>query len=96
MAYTLVLDGRENINVDSSPMVTEEKICTINITLKPGDKLIIDSELYNVFQNGTSIIESQSGSWFDELDRNTVSLILQASSNVSDLSGRVVYTERFL
>lgn len=96
MAYSLILEGQENITINSSPININEKKCSINVTLKPNEKLIIDSELYDIFLNGTSKIETHSGDWFDEFDRDTVSMKIQATQNASNLSSRIVYMERYL
>ena len=92
--YELV---RENANLDA----IHEYVCHIGtaenpFTLKPGDRLVIDANNYNVLLNGQNAIWYQADDWLDELNRNTISIDITASAGVSNLSATILYTELFL
>lgn len=71
-------------------------ICNIDVTLEPGDVLIIDADTYNVWINQENAIYTHSGDWIDELVRNTRNLSIRADSGESNIEATVLYTERFL
>ena len=71
-------------------------VCELNITLKPGQKLIVDATNYNVLLDNENAIWAQSGAWIDELTRETSSISINASSGVANLSANILYTERYL
>lgn len=77
------------------------KICNIGttanrLTLKPGQRLIINAIDYNVLLDGENAIWYQSGEWIDELTRETVSIAITAASGARYLSATILYTERYL
>lgn len=90
------VSGYELVDTAASAEAVEESACIIEVTLHPGDRLIIDSDSYLVLLNGENIIETHHGSWFDELDRNTTAFSIRASEGTENLTGRVLFTERFL
>ena len=95
------LELYELINKSISIEAVDIKTCYIGDTtnqfiLKPGDKLIIDANNYNVLLNSENAIWYQSGDWIDELDRETVGIEISAASGVSNLSATILYTERYL
>lgn len=71
-------------------------IYTINIdvTLQPGDTLVIDSDHYVVLHNGENILDKHSGDWL-ELSRNTRSVQI-GSGTPASLKTSILYTERYL
>lgn len=90
------ISGYELVDTTASAESVEESSCIIEVTLHPGDRLIVDSDSYTVLLNGMNVIDTHHGNWFDELDRNTVSFTIRASEGTENLIGRLLYTERFL
>lgn len=88
--------GYELADAVASAVAVEESACIIEVTLHPGDRLVVDSDSYLVLLNGENVIETHHGSWFDELDRNTTAFSIRASEGTENLTGRVLFTERFL
>lgn len=86
----------ELVSASADVVVFDEKVCQINVTLKPNDVLIIDASDYTIRLNNKNAIQLHSGDWIDELNRDTVSIDVTASSGLANLSTRVIYTERFL
>ena len=77
------------------------KICNIGttanrLTLKPGQRLIINATDYSVLLDGENAIWYQSGEWIDELNRETVSIAITAASGARYLSATILYTEKYL
>ena len=66
----------------------------IDITLKPGQSLIIDSENYVVMLDGENIISKHSGGWC-WLDRLVRSVHIDTGTTAS-LQSSMLYTERWL
>ena len=74
---------------------TEEMICYLNVTLKPGQELIIDAGTYNMSIDGENFIHAQSGVWLDDLNRNTQRIQIEGVG-AGNLTASVLYTERYL
>lgn len=74
----------------------EESICYLDITLAPGQRLIIDSDQYNVYLDNENAVWIQRGDWIDELSRNTVNMEIIAASGTQNIQASILYTERFL
>lgn len=92
--YELV---NRSINVEAMDF----RICHIGnntdqFVLKPGERVIIDANNYNVLLNGENAIWYQTGEWLDELNRETVSISISAASGVDNLTASILYTERYL
>lgn len=66
----------------------------IDVTLKPGDVLVLDSDNYTVLHNGENIIHKHSGDWV-HLSRNTRHIQVDAG-NAGSLASSILYTERYL
>ncbi len=66
----------------------------VEITLPPGAELRIDSETYRVLLDGENILYTQSGDWI-MLARELLYLDIESASG-GDLSGTLIYTERYL
>lgn len=66
----------------------------IDVTLAPGDTLVIDSDHYTVLHNGENILDKHSGDWV-ELSRNTRTLLVE-SGTPATLETSILYTERYL
>ena len=93
--------GYELVSESASLDAIHEKVCYIGtsanrLTLRPGQKLIIDASNYNVLLDGQNAIWYQSGDWLDELNRNTINIEVSASSGVSNLTATILYTELYL
>lgn len=73
-----------------------QDICILDVTLAPGQVLVIDSANYTVTIDGENRMDIHSGAWFDELNRDTVSISIQTAAGVSHLSAALDYTERYL
>lgn len=89
-------EGFELISESASLEVIDEKVCVLTTTLKPGQRIIVDAETYTVLLDGENAIEIQSGDWIDELNRETVDIVIGAASGVANLTARLIYTERYL
>ena len=89
-------EGFELVSASATADAIETKVCLLNITLKPGQRLIIDANNYNVLLNGENAIHVQSGDWIDELIRNTTAIDITAASGSRNLQTSILYTERFL
>lgn len=97
----LETEGFELITEFTSVLAVEETICYIGtpdnpFTLKPGERLIIDAGTYNLLVNGENAIHYQSGEWLDSMNRNTLSIDIQAASGLANLQASILYTELFL
>lgn len=86
----------ELVSAIANAISVEEKVCLLNVTLVPGDQLVVDAENYNIWNNGENAIKIHSGDWIDELDRETIDIDISASSGSANLSATILYTERYL
>lgn len=89
-------EGIEIIDGNLSVEAYDEYICNLSdITLRPGDVLVIDSGNYDIWLNKENAIYYQSGDWIDEVSRltRTIKIIADYPGN---LSATVLYTERYL
>lgn len=89
-------DGYELVSASANLEAVDMKTAVLTVTLKPGERLIIDASTYNVLLNGKNAIEIHSGDWIDELNRETQSIVITAASGVGNLSASILYTERYL
>lgn len=64
----------------------EEIILNLDITLKPGDILVIDSDNFRVLRNGKNAIKYHSGDWIDELNRNSKSITIDGGGTALESS----------
>lgn len=87
--YELVDGAASLISLDT-------RVCVINTTLKPGQRLIIDANTYNVLLDSENAIHLHSGEWIDELSRETTEISITARSGATNLSASILYTERYL
>lgn len=88
--------GNELVSQVTSSDNVEEIACMLDLTLQPGERLIVDAENYNVFVNGVNMIHTQKGRWIDELSRDTVSIVITAAEGGAGLTADILYTERWL
>ena len=73
-----------------------ETVCDLTVTLNPGSTIVIDATNYNVLIDGENAIWVQSGEWLDNLNRETMSINIQAASGNDGLAATILYTERYL
>ena len=66
----------------------------LSLELLPGESVIIDSETYNVWKDGISIIGSHSGAWFDDLTAETPNI--DVNVNTSTIQCEIEFTPRYL
>lgn len=66
----------------------------IDVTLEPGQTLVIDSNDYVVLLNGENIVARHAGGW-PFFDRRTRSMQIETGNPVS-LEASILYTERWL
>lgn len=67
---------------------------TITIALPPGAELRIDSGTFRVLLDGENILYAQSGDWL-MLSRELLYLDIESATG-GELSGNMIYTERYL
>ena len=92
----LIASGYELISESASVVVLDQKVCNLTVTLKPGQKLIIDAGNYTVLLDGENAIELQNGEWIDELDRETTDISILAATGTDYLTASITYQERYL
>lgn len=73
-----------------------QDICILDVTLAPGQVLVIDSANYTVTIDGENAMDIHSGAWFNELNRDTASISIHAAAGIANLSATLEYTERYL
>ena len=88
--------GNELVSQTVDVMAIDEIICELNLTLMPGQRLIVDASNYNVLVDGENMIYTQVGEWLDELTRETNSITITAAEGGGGISANILYTERFL
>ena len=88
--------GMELITAAASVISIEEKVCTIEITLQPGQVLVIDAGAYTVYLDDEPVVWTHSGDWIDKLNRDTLSIDVVAAKGSSTLETSIIYTERYL
>lgn len=86
----------ELISETASIEATETKVCVLNVTLQPGQRLIIDASNYNIMLDDQNMMKIHSGDWIDELSRETIAIDIVAASGANNLEASILYTERFL
>ena len=74
----------------------EIHVCEINLTLQPGQRLVVDSGDYYVWLDNEIALDAQRGVWIDDLDRSTTSISVTAASGVSNLTASILYREQYL
>lgn len=94
--YRTVADGNELVSQVADLAIVEEIACVLNLTLQPGERLIVDANNYNVLVDNENMIYTQEGEWLDELTRDTYSITVTAASGGAGLQSKILYTERFL
>lgn len=89
-------EGFELVSAVSGVEALSEYTGELAITLQPGQRLIIDAGNYNVLLDGVNMIHTYTGDWLDNLNRDTISIQIQAASGGAGLDASILYTERYL
>lgn len=94
--YFTAAAGNELVSQTADMITIDEIVCELNLTLMPGQRLIVDASNYNVLLDGENMIYTQVGEWLDELTRETNSITITAAEGGGGISANILYTERFL
>lgn len=89
-------DMYELVSGIASLVAIDTRVCVINTTLKPGQRLVIDAASYNVLLDSQNAIHLHSGDWIDELNRETTEINVSAQAGAANLTASILYTERYL
>ena len=73
----------------------DEFVTVLNVTLLPGQKIIVDADNFDVLVNNQNAIWVMDGDWLNRLNRNTQNIRIQCGTT-NALSARILYTERYL
>lgn len=73
----------------------EEKILTINVTIPPGKKLIIDARNYTAYLDGVNVLDKVTGDWPDEISRDTNAIMITCPTS-KNLKTVMLYDELYL
>ena len=84
----------ETLNCDFAVVNLTREVVQLNVTIPPGGRLIIDTDLYTVTLNDENVIDLHSGDW-PWLSRNIVELDVDSGTGGA-LTGKVIYKERYL
>lgn len=68
----------------------------LEVSLAPGETIVIDSENFTVTKEGEDITYTHSGDWIDAIDRDTDAVALRIESGTSTLTTSIDYAERYL
>lgn len=94
--YMYPEESRELVSAVTAVEAVDELSCTLNVTIAPGERLIMNSDTYLVLLNGENVIEVHEGDWFDSLTRQTIGFSIKTNTGQENLSARIMYTERYL
>lgn len=78
--------------MEATSQTTER--ATFQLTIPPGGELRIDSGLYTVLLDGKNALHTQSGDWIN-ISRDLLRIAIESASG-GQLSGQLIYTERYL
>lgn len=92
----LIASAYELMYSSASLEAVDILVCKLNLTLQPGQRLIVDADNYNVLLDGENAIEALTGDWIDELTRSTTSISINAASGSENLIASMLFTERYL
>ncbi len=84
----------EQLNTEICVNVLEKQIARVDVVLRPGEELRIDSSLFNATLNGDNILHLYDGDWI-QISRDTVKLTIQTATG-GNVTGKLLYTERYL
>lgn len=89
---SLFLDERLIVNTGST--FIRDDITKINVSLKNGETLEIDSDKFTAFKGENNVLDMYSGEWIN-ISRELESITINSGSG-GKLVGRVIVRERFL
>ena len=92
----LMAEMYELVSASATLESVDLHVCELNVTLQPGQRMIVDAINYNVWIDGQNANWVQAGEWIDELTRETSSISITASAGVANLSASILTTERYL
>lgn len=75
-------------------MAVTQTMTIQQISLPPGDSIIVDAEQNYIFYRGQNITDAATGGWIDDLSRNCGRITVSADR--SSISAEITYTERYL
>lgn len=93
---SLSIIAYELMSASASLEAIDIEVCEINVTLQPGDRLIVDANDYAAWLNNEIALDNVQGEWIDKLTRDTSSISITAASGVANLTASILYTERYL
>lgn len=90
------IDAVELLMAEISTAILGELVTELDVSLLPGDELIIDSDpdVMTMTINGQNAIHLHNGDWIN-IYRETIRLLIESAQG-NNLSGEMIYTERFL
>ncbi len=88
------IDAYEIVNCLVSTAVFDTLYVTLDVTIPPGGKLILDSENFLALLNDENVLDKHSGDWV-ELSRSVEQIIIDGGGT-SALNATMLYTERYL
>ena len=77
-------------------MSLSQNTCVLNVTLLPGQTMVIDAENYTVTIDGVDAMDCHVSGWIDKLTRETESIQIQAAAGTANLTASIQYRERYL
>lgn len=89
-------EGFEVVSEIAGAESVSEFVTNLNVTLRPGQILVIDAGNYDILIDGENAIDIHSGDWLDNLNRDTMNITIQAASGGAGLEATMLYTERYL
>lgn len=80
------------VTIDATTLTKE--VILLNVTIPPGGKLVIDSDLYTAMLDDENVLHLHKGGWV-WLERNLISIAVDSGTGGA-LTGKVIYNERYL
>lgn len=84
----------EALNCDIAVVNLTREVVLLNVTIPAGGRLVIDTDFYTATLNDENVIDLHSGDW-PWLTRDLVELDIDSGTGGA-LTGKVIYTERYL
>ncbi len=80
------------VTIDATTLTKE--VILLNVTIPPGGKLVIDSDLYTAILDDENVLHLHKGDWV-WLERNLINIAVDSGTGGA-LTGKVIYNERYL
>ena len=84
----------EILNSLVSTAVFDTLYISLDVTIPPGGKLVLDSEHFLALLDGENVLDKHSGDWL-ELSRNVEEIRIEGGGT-TNLTATLLYTERYL